>query len=33
MQPKSLPSSNRAFFGLAIMSLIIAMMMYSSLGV
>lgn len=32
MLPKSMPSSNRAFFGLAIMSLIIAAMMYTSLG-
>jgi hypothetical protein len=33
MHPKSLPSSNRAFLGLAIMSIIIAMMLYNSLGI
>jgi hypothetical protein len=33
MQPKALPSSNRAFLGLAIMSLVIAMMMYQTLGI
>lgn len=32
MQPKYMPQSNRAFVGLAIMSLIIGMMMYSSFG-
>lgn len=32
MHPNSLHTSNRAFLGLAIMSLIIAMMMYKSLG-
>jgi hypothetical protein len=32
MHPNSLPSSNRAFLGLAIMALIMAMMMYSWFG-
>jgi hypothetical protein len=33
MRLKTLPSSNRAFVGLALMSFILAMMMYKSLGV
>jgi hypothetical protein len=33
MRLKSLPSSNRAFVGLAMIALILAMMMYKSLGV
>lgn len=33
MHPKSLPSSNRGFLSLAIMSIILAMMMYTSLGI